>query len=90
MTTKSKAKVTKAKVEKVPYADTLHVPAETIGDGRKVKAVKLDGMRKGTGIYKRLAKIRPGMTVADVLAKCGVSRFDLSCHVPRGRVVLGK
>jgi hypothetical protein len=68
----------------------LQVPTEQIADSRRVKAVKLDGMRHGTAIYKRLRTIKPGMSVADVLATTEVSRFDLACHVPRGRVVLGK
>jgi hypothetical protein len=68
----------------------VQVAADTITDDRKVKAVKLDGMRKGTAIYKQLAKIKVGMTVADVLSKTPVSRFSLACHVPRGRIVLGK
>jgi hypothetical protein len=67
----------------------LHVAADTITDTMKVKAVKLDGLRSGKSkIRGRLAKIRVGMSVADVLAKCGISRYDLSCAVPRGRIVL--
>jgi hypothetical protein len=52
--------------------------------------VKLDGMNKTKAVYRRLSKIKPGMTVADVLAKTSVSRFDLACAWPRGRVVLAK
>ena len=81
MTTKSKAKVTKPVVQ---------VESEKVLDTMKVKAVKLDGMNKTKAVYKRLSKIKVGMSVADVLAKTQVSRFDLACAWPRGRVVLGK
>jgi hypothetical protein len=84
--TKKAAKPTKAtKVEKVPYADTIQVPAGTVLDTMKVKAVKLDGMNKTKAVYRRLSKIKVGMTVADVLAKTSVSRFDLACAWPRVR-----
>jgi len=45
-------------------------------------------MRKGTLIYKRLAKIRPGSTVAKLIEAGTVSRFDIACHWPRGRIVV--
>jgi hypothetical protein len=68
----------------------VQVASDTILDTMKVKAVRLDGMRKGTAIYKRLAKIKPGSTVGKLVEAGTVSRFDLACHVPRGRVVLAK
>lgn len=72
----------KAKAEKV----STHQPLQ-VADNAKVIEVKLDTMRKGSKVYNRFAKIKRGMTVADIIAlNDGPSRYDLACAFNRKRI----